>query len=411
MTRRVRILPAALPALVAILLLAACSSSPTGSGAGGAIGATGATGATGAGGATGATGGSPDRRVANVVITAADGCTPDRTTFPAGGITFKITNRDATAVSEVELLSGDRIVGEKENVPPGFTGEFAVTAPAGRYTLYCPAATPERRPITVTGTASTSTGGSLAALLHTATQNYARYVETQVASLLTASERLAAALHASNLVAAQKAYIAARPFYEKIEPVAESFVVGTDSVDADLDAREGDVPAAHWRGFHRIEKGLFEERSITGLRSYGDRLVRDVERLQRLTEGLTYQPTELANGAQELLDEVAASKITGEEERYSHIDLLDVDNNVEGAAQAFAQLQAALDKIDPVLARNIEARFTALDTVIDGHRSPANPSGFVLYDELSAADKRSLAAAVKAVQEPLSQVAGKVANP
>ena len=34
---------------------------------------------------------------------------------------------------------------------------------------------------------------------------------------------------------------------------------------------------------------------------------------------------------------MASSKITGEEERYSHIDLLDFQANDEGAEQAFAQ--------------------------------------------------------------------------
>ena len=350
-----------------------------------------------------------ERRVANVEITAANGCVPDKATFAAGGITFKIKNKDATAVSEVELLSGARIVGEKENLPPGFTGEFAVTVPAGKYTLYCPGASTERRPITVTGSAATGST-DVAALLKTATQGYGEYVETQVASLLTAGQRLATALRGQDLAAAQQAYVDARPFYEKIEPVAESFVVGQDSIDADLDAREGDVPAAKWRGFHRIEKALFQKKSLTGLATYGDQLVNDVKRLQKLTEGLAFQPTELANGAQELLDEVAASKITGEEERYSRIDMLDIDDNVEGADQAFAQLQPALQKIDPALTKTIADRFGALDRVIDEYRTTSNPSGFKLYGELTAADKRKVAAGVKAVQEPLSKVASKVAN-
>jgi iron uptake system component EfeO len=351
-----------------------------------------------------------DSRVAKVEVTAADGCKPDRSTFPAGGITFKITNKDATAVSEVEVLSGARIVGEKENLPPGFSGEFAINVPAGTYTLYCPGATPERRAIKVSGGAAGTGSDDVAALLKRATQGYAAYVTTQVASLLTAAQRLDTALHGTDLAAAQKAYIAARPFYEKIEPVAESFVIGTDSVDADLDAREGDVPAAQWRGFHRIEKALFQQKSVSGLTGYGDRLVTDVKRLHKLTSGLTYQPTELANGAQELLDEVAASKITGEEERYSRIDMVDIDFNVEGAAQAFAQLQPALQKIDPAITATIARELAALDRLIDTYRTTANPSGFRLYPQLTAADKRGLAAAVKTVQEPLSKVAGKVAN-
>jgi len=350
-----------------------------------------------------------DAHTANVTITAAKGCELNRTQFAAGGITFKVRNADATAVSEVELLSGQRIVGEKENLPPGLSGEFAVTVGAGSYTLYCPGAATEKSTITVTGTAHTG-DASVAALLKTATDNYAKYVSTQVGYLVTAVQKLDTALHGSKLTVAQNAYKAARPFYEKIEPVAESFTVGTDSLDADIDARANDVPAAQWKGFHRIEKGLFADKSLSGLAPFGDGLVTNVKKLQKLTNGLTYQPTELANGAQELMDEVAGGKITGEEERYSHIDLLDIANNDEGAEQAFAQLQPALQKIDPTLSATIQERFTALDKLVDGYRSATDASGYVLFTTLTKADKRRLAAAVKAVQEPLSQVASKVAD-
>jgi iron uptake system component EfeO len=335
---------------------------------------------------------------------------PDRNAFQAGAVTFKITNHDATAVSEVELLSGQRIVGEKENVPPGFKGEFAVSVTAGKYTLYCPGASTERRTITVTGSSKATGDASVAALLNAATKGYATYVDTQIAALLTATTKLQTALHGKNLADAQQAYIAARPFYEKIEPVAESFVIGNDSIDADIDLREGDAPASKWRGFHRIEKALFQQKSLAGMATFGDKLVSDVTRLQKLTTGLAYQPTELANGAQELLDEVAAGKITGEEERYSRIDLLDIANNDEGAEQAFAQLQPALDRVDPALSKTIRTAFTALDTLVETHRTDSNPSGYKLYPQLTRADKTALAAAVKAVQEPLSKVAGKVAN-
>ena len=349
-------------------------------------------------------------RNVTVTMTAADGCEPDASVLRAGAVTFTITNKDATAVSEVELLSAQRIVGEKENVPPGFTGTFTVTVSAGSYTLYCPGADPERRALTVTGNSTDTKSDTLTQLLASATKGYGSYVTTQVHALLVATRKLAHALHGANLAAAQRAYITARPFYEKIEPVAESFVVGTDSIDADLDAREGDVPAAKWRGFHRIEKSLFETKTLAGTAHYGDLLVADVKRLQRLTVGLTFQPTELANGAQELLDEVAASKITGEEERYSRIDVLDIANNVEGSQQAFAELEPVVHRIDADLAATIATAFDALDKLVDTYRTDGNVSGYVHYGELTRIDKTKLAAAVKAVQEPLSRVAAKVAN-
>ncbi|MFC1402588.1 MULTISPECIES: iron uptake system protein EfeO [Streptacidiphilus] len=351
-----------------------------------------------------------DPHKADVTITAADGCSVNQKAFAAGAITFSISNKDAAAVSEVELLSGQRIVGEKENLPPGFSGTFAVSVDAGSYTLYCPGAANENTTLTVTGKAATSGDGSVDALLAQGTKEYAAYVTNQVGYLVQSSEALQKALQGTDLAAAQQAYMKARPYYEKIEPVAESFTVGKDNLDADIDARTGDVPAAQWEGFHRIEQGLFQTKSLKGLSSYADGLVANVKKLQTLTTGLSYKPFELANGAQELLDEVASSKITGEEERYSHIDLLDFQANDEGAEQAFASLQPALSKIDPALTTSISSAFTALDKLVDTYRTGANASGFQLYTALTNADKQKLAAAVKAVQEPLSQVASKVAS-
>ena len=80
-------------------------------------------------------------------------------------------------------------------------------------------------------------------------------------------------------------------------------------------------------GFHRIEMGLFQPEEPDRSRHLRHRLVTNVQKLQTLTTGLKYQPAELANGAVDLLDEVSKTKITGEEERYSHIDLLDFQAN------------------------------------------------------------------------------------
>ena len=59
------------------------------------------------------------------------------------------------------------------------------------------------------------------------------------------------------------------------------------------------------------------------------------------------QAVQIANGANELLGEVSASKITGEEERYSHIDLVDFEANVEGAEAAFEAVEPLLSNEGP----------------------------------------------------------------
>lgn len=349
-------------------------------------------------------------RSADVTITDANGCSSNATSFPAGALTVNIKNQDATAVNEVELLSGQRIVAEKENLPPGFSGSFSVNVDAGNYTLYCPGARTENTAWTVTGSAPSAAGGTVDHMLSDGAATYAKYVNDQVGYLVDAAKALATALHGTDLTAAQNAYMKARPYYEKVEPVAESFVNGKQNLDADIDARENDVPKAQWSGYHLIEKALFQDKTLDGMTKWGDKLVTDVGLLQQKAKELTYLAPDLANGAQGLLDEVASGKITGEEERYSHIDIVDMANNIEGAEQAFADLQPALVKIDANLASTIAGEFQALSKLVDTYRTTSNPSGYVLYTALTDADRRQLAAAVKAVAEPLSRVAGKVAN-
>jgi iron uptake system component EfeO len=347
---------------------------------------------------------------ADVSISDANGCASNSTSFPAGPLTVNIKNTDATAVSEVELLSDQRIVAEKENLPPGFSGAFSVNLDAGSYTLYCPGAKTEKTSWTVTGTAPSAASGTVEELLADGATKYGQYVTTQVGYLVDTTKALDAAIDSKDLTAAQNAYMKARPYYEKIEPVAESFTVAGNDLDAAIDSRADDVAADKFGGFHRIEKGLFQDKSLDGLPEIMDTLLDNVGKLQTLTTGLTYKPYELANGAQDLLDEVSKTKITGEEERYSKIDILDFQANDEGAEQAFASLLPALKQIDSSLSDTISAAFKSLDDLVDSYRTGTNASGFQLYDSISDADRQKFAAAVKAVQEPLSQVAQKVSN-
>ncbi len=69
-----------------------------------------------------------------------------------------------------------------------------------------------------------------------------------------------------------------------------------------------------------LEKALWAENSLAAMGPIADQLDADVAQLHDLVATVTFQPAQLANGAAELLDEIAASKVTGEEERYSHLD-------------------------------------------------------------------------------------------
>lgn len=56
---------------------------------------------------------------------------------------------------------------------------------------------------------------------------------------------------------------------------------------------------------------------------YADQLNSDVLDLQTRISELAFPPSKVVGGAAGLIEEVAASKISGEEDRYSHTDLWD----------------------------------------------------------------------------------------
>lgn len=396
---------------IGTVALTACASSGSTASSGASTASASVT-ASGGGSASGSGSASPGQ--VTVTVTDAGGCVADPSAVPAGQVTFVITNVDAVGVTEVELVADQRIVGERENLAPGFDSTFSARLDGGSYEIYCPGANPERSTFTVTGEAAAQ-NEDLAALLDQSTRDYAAYVDDQITFLLVPVQELAAAIRAGDLAAAQAAYIRARPFYERIEPVAESFA----DLDPAIDLRIGDVEqGTPWTGFHPIEQGLWERQSTEGLAELADQLVADIQRLQAqagelsaATEAGTdggYQAFEVANGAATLLDEVLASKITGEEEAYSKIDLLDFEANVEGSLQAFATLKPALNQIDPTIVPQISTAFDALQAKLATFQDPNSPSGWISYDQLTDADKKALVDALLVVQEPLSAVAQKI---
>jgi iron uptake system component EfeO len=78
------------------------------------------------------------------------GCSPHDTTAAAGPIQFKIENGGTAKVTEMEIMEGDRVLGERENITEGLSTDFTLTLEKGRYTIYCPGGSDERGTLTVT---------------------------------------------------------------------------------------------------------------------------------------------------------------------------------------------------------------------------------------------------------------------
>lgn len=360
-----------------------------------------------------------------------DACAVATSTANAGAVTFTLTN-NGSDVNEFEILADDqlRIVGEKENVTPGQTVDFTAQLEPGTYYTACkfqqvgaPVGLAE---FTVTGEAS-AVSADEQQLGDQAVEEYLAYVRSQAGELLPLVQQLADAYAAGDDETARALFAQARVPYERIEPTAEAF----GDLDPKIDFREVDAVAdgLDWTGFHRIEKDLWAPQP-GALNSDGQDALKDwapstPEQRQAFADGLVENVTELhelvtdpsfevsladiSNGAIALLDEVAAGKITGEEDWWSGTDLSDFAANVQGAGVAFGAVRAlAESKGDEgtELAAEIDEQFAALEAALAEYGSL--DSGFVDYKTLTDADKKALSDQVNALAEPLSQLTATV---
>ena len=79
------------------------------------------------------------------------GCVPNQAEAPAGPIVFEVENAGTSKVSEFEVLDGETILGEAENLSEGLSGSFSLTLKKGKYTLYCPGGETEKGTLAVSG--------------------------------------------------------------------------------------------------------------------------------------------------------------------------------------------------------------------------------------------------------------------
>jgi iron uptake system component EfeO len=338
-----------------------------------------------------------------------EGCSPSKLDAKSGSTTFSVENSGTSKVTEFELKSQKGIIlGERENVVEGIPASFTLDLEPGTYVLSCPNGdTEDQGKLVVSGEPLGVSAAGAGEELTAATTGYHDYIVQQSDQLLTSTKKFVAALKAGDTDQAKALFGPTRIHYEAIEPVAESF----GNLDPEIDARVNDVPnVKEWTGFHRIEKTLWEQKTTKGTEPYADKLLADVTTLDTKVHTLSYQPAQLANGAVELLNEVAGSKITGEEDRYSHTDLADFQGNLSGSQKAFELLKPALAaRGHGELATTISNRFAAVQKGLDAYKRPT-PLGFALYSSLAPADRRALAQKLDALAEPLSTVAALVTS-
>lgn len=233
--------------------------------------------------------------------------------------------------------------------------------------------------------------------------DYKIYVSVQTQQLVDGTRAFVAAIKSGDVAKAKTLYAPTRVHYESIEPIAELFSDLDSAVDSRADDHEKKENDPTFTGFHRIEYGLYTKNSTADLGPLADKLMKDVLDLQTRIQGLVFPPSKVVGGAAALMEEVAATKISGEEDRYSHTDLWDFQGNVDGAQKIVTLFQPMIQAQDPAFAKKINTNFSTVNAILAKYKTA---DGFETYDKLSPADRKALVRPVQTLAEDLSRLRG-----
>ncbi|MEH2409233.1 iron uptake system protein EfeO [Nostoc sp.] len=333
------------------------------------------------------------------------GCEPNQLTLASGENNFVLTNKSSQPL-EWEILSGVKVVEEKENIAPGFVQKLKTNLEPGEYDMACGLRSNPKGKITVkAGAGNSQAKGTVdQGQLVGAIAEYKVYVTKETDQLVADNKTFTDAVIAGDLAKAQKLYASTHVHWERAEPIAELF----SDLDKSMDSRADDFAKKEadpqFTGYHRIEKALFQDKTTKGMKPFAEKLQKDGLDLQKRIATLTIEPKNMVGGAADLIEEVGKTKISGEEDRYSHTDLWDFSANVDGSQKIVQLLRPVIQKANPELLTRVDANFTKVDQKLAKYKTP--DGGFATYDKVSETDKKEMKTAIAALAEDLSQLRG-----
>ncbi|WP_201192706.1 iron uptake system protein EfeO [Pseudomonas fluorescens] len=331
-------------------------------------------------------------------------CEPNALTVPAGRASFRIVNRSDRAV-EWEILDGVLVVEERENIAPGLSQVINANLLPGDYAITCGLLSNPRGTLHVTPTAASEAAArakpSMVAFVGPLSE-FRVYLSSQGSALIKAVTALEQAIAAGDLAQAQALYIPARAAYQRLAPAAQRLAELDNRINARADYFEQREQDPGFRGFHRLEFALFQQRSLDGLTPAAQQLLADVTTLKQQLLAQSLPPEQLVSIVVRNLDNLGDVRATsGEEERYSHSDLNGFAGNLDAARKVLDLLRPLLDKSAADLLPTLDNALAGLDAELNRFKVE---EGYARYDSVSAEQRQQIADKAKALAHALDAI-------
>ena len=339
-----------------------------------------------------------------VVTIHGHACEPNALTVPAGRASFRIINRSDRAV-EWEILDGVLVLEERENIAPGLSQVINAKLLPGDYAITCGLLSNPRGTLHVTPTAESDAQAqakpSMVAFIGPLSE-FRVYLSSQGNALVKAVTALQQAIDAGDLAQAQALYVPAREAYQRLAAASQRLAELDNAINARADYFEKREQDPSFSGFHRLEYSLFQQRSLDGLAPLAQRLVNDVSSLKQQLLAQSLPPEQLVSIVVRNLNSLANVRAaSGEEERYSHIDLNGFAANLDAARKVVDLMRPLLSKSAADLLPTIDTALAAFETQLNGLKVDGQ---FSRYDSVTADQRKQIADKAKALAAALDGI-------
>lgn len=336
-----------------------------------------------------------------VGVTSA-ACEPMELTVPAGRRSFEITNTSDRPI-EWEILDGVMVLAERENIIPGYKQTLSANLAPGDYEMTCGLLTNPRGVLHVTHSQEWADDASSVELRDFlgALGEYKVYLITEGMAAISTAEVLRDAIAGGDLAAAQQAWLAARAPYKRIEPLAYRLSDLENTIDPSADFFENREQDQAFSGYHRIEYGLFEQETLTGLTPIAEQLVTDLKALKTRLSGFEIAPTLLISLPADMAQQLADGKITQGEDPYALTDLDDFAANLDGITKLAGLLDPIVRPVDAALADEAQTQLATTRTALEALKTS---EGFPPYDTVDETARQGLSTAFGDLAEVLGRL-------
>lgn len=328
----------------------------------------------------------PSVKTANVTILSHK-CDPMELTVESGKTKFIINNKSDKPV-EWEILKGIRIIDERENIIPGFKRELTAFLDPGVYEMTCGLlSNPKGKLIVKLAKGASEFRKPTSVEFAGALGEYKVYTIIETSDLLSEAKKLQSAILEGNLKDAKSAYVSALTHYDKIESFLKQFSSIDQLISASSSLYEKGEKDENFKGFHRIEIGLFKNNSTENLDKFAEELVTNISNLPAEVKKTQTSDSQLLKYSTSLVALAQDTKLKGIQNPYAKNDISSLQANIDGSYRIFKLIKSMLDLANPNFAKTIEKDYVEALKITDKYKDGV---GYKTYENLSKTDKQDM---------------------